>query len=324
MKQKQAILFLFLILSGILFLCGQEVVEEIVAIVNDDIITLSQYKAEHDAVYRMLTEEYQGEAFERAYAQVKATLFDNIITSLLLLQEARKMDLQVEEELKMQLENVKKENNLGSDEELIRAIQQQGMTFEGFKKQLRERILREGIIYQQVMGSIVIDDAEIVNYHKLHPEEFTEVPEYKLRGIYISAELKSEEEVEAKKREISEKLASGEEFAALAGEYTEDSTKEKQGDMGRYKKGQLEKSLEQAVEKLKEGEVAPWLKVINGWYLLRLDEKKESRLKTFEESRDEIQRKLFNEKRENKTEEFLRDLREKSYIKILKPNPLDY
>jgi parvulin-like peptidyl-prolyl isomerase len=324
MKQKQAILFLLLILSGRLFLCGQEVVEEIVAIVNDDIITLSQYKAEHDAVYRMLSAEYQGEAFEKVYAQMKVILIDNIITNILLLQEARKMDLQVEEELKAQLENVKKENNMESDQALIQALQQQGMTFEGFKKQLRERILREGIIYQQVMGGIVIDDAEIVNYHKLHPEEFTESPEYKLRGIYISAEGRSEEEIEAKKREISEKLASGEEFAALAGEYTEDATKEKQGDMGRYKKGQLAKSLEQAVEKLKEGEVAPWLKVINGWYLLRVDEKKESRLKTFEESRDELQQKLFTEKRQKKTEEFLKELREKSYIKILKPNPLDY
>ena len=324
MKQRQAILFLLLILSGILFLCGQEVVEEIVAIVNDDIITLSQYKAEHDYVYRMLSEQYQGEAFEKAYAQMKVILIDNIITNILLLQEAGKMDLQVEEELKTQLENIKKENNMESDQDLIRALQQQGMTFEGFKKQLSEQILREVIIYQQVMGSIVIDDAEIVNYHKLHPEEFTELAEYKLRGIYISAELRSEEEVEAKKREISEKLASGEEFAALAGEYTEDATKEKQGDMGRYKKGQLAKSLEQAVEELKEGEVAPWLKVINGWYLLKVDEKKESRLKTFEESREELQQKLFTEKRQKKTEEFLRDLREKSYIKILKPNPLDY
>ncbi|NOR53536.1 MAG: hypothetical protein GQ536_05570 [Candidatus Aminicenantes bacterium] len=324
MKQRQAIFFLLLILSGILFLCGQEVVEEIVAIVNDDIITLSQYKAEHDAVYRMLSADYQGEAFEKAYAQMKEVLLPNIITNILLLQEAGKMDFPVEEELKTQLENIKKENNMASDQDLIRALQQEGMTFEGLKKQLRDRILREGIIYQQVMGSIVIDDAEIVNYHKLHPEEFTILPEYKLRGIYISAELRSEEEVEAKKREISEKLASGEEFAALAGEYTEDATKEKQGDMGRYKKGQLAKSLEQAVEKLKEGEVAPWLKVINGWYLLRVDEKKESRIKTFEESRDELQQKLFNEKRQKKTEEFLRDLREKSYIKILKPNPLDY
>jgi len=255
---------------------------------------------------------------------MKAILIDNIVTSILLLQEARKMDFQVDEELKSQLENIKKENNMESDQDLIRALQQQGMTFEEFKKQLRERILREGIIYQQVMGSIVIEDAEIVNYHKLHPEEFSELAEYKLRGIYISAGQRSEEEIEAKKREISEKLVSGEECAALAGEYTEDATKEKQGDMGRYKEGQLSESLEQAVEKLKEGEVAPWLKVINGWYLLRVDEKKERRLKTFEESRDELQQKLFDEKRQKKTEEFLRNLREKSYIKILKPNPLGY
>lgn len=324
MNARQTISVLILMLSAMVFLCSQEVVEEIVAIVNDDIITLSQVKAEHDASYRMLRAQYQGEDFEKAYAQFKRDLLNRMIIDTLLLQEAEKMDLRVEEQLKIYLDNLKKQNNMDSDEELKRAVEQQGGSFEEFKRQLREQILREGVIYSQVMGSIVIEDAELVNYHKLHPEEFTELPEYKLSAITIIAEHKSEEEIEAKKREINEKLSSGEDFAALASEYSEGPEKDNQGDLGRFQKGKLEKTLEQAVEKLKEGEVTPWLEVRNAWFLLKLEEKKESRIKSFEESRNEIEQKIFNEKRQKKTEEFLKELKEKSYIKILKPNPLDH
>ena len=72
------------------------------------------------------------------------------------------------------------------------------------------------------------------------------------------------------------------------------------------------------------GEIAPWLKVRAGWFLLILEEKKESRLKSFEEARREIENKLFNEKSQIKLEEFLKKLKEKSHIKILIPNPFDY
>jgi parvulin-like peptidyl-prolyl isomerase len=78
------------------------------------------------------------------------------------------------------------------------------------------------------------------------------------------------------------------------------------------------------VEKLKVGEMTPWLRVRAGWFLLKLEEKKESRLKSFEESRREIEEMFFNQKSQKKLEEFLKDLKEKSLIKILIPNPLDY
>jgi len=161
-----------------------------------------------------------------------------------------------------------------------------------------------------------------LNYYKLHPQEFTEPVEYKLRAIFISSEGRSEEEIEAKKSEVSQKMTSGQDFASLAGSISEGPEKQNQGDLGRFKKGELEKSLEQAVESLKIGEVTPWLQVRGGWYLLKLEEKKESRLKSFEEAKSETEEKLFDQKRQEKYEEFMKKLREKSYIKILKPDIL--
>jgi parvulin-like peptidyl-prolyl isomerase len=325
MKKRSAILAFLLVFSGAVFLIGQDVIEEIVAVVNDDIITLSQFKAEHEDFYQALSAQFKGEEFAKRYAAMKENLLEKMITDLLLLQEAEKMEgMNPDEQLRLWLENLKKENNINSDAELIRALEQQGIDFEEWKKRVRENMMREAVIYSEVRGNIVVEESEIVNYYKLHPEEFTELPEYKLRAIYLSAEGGNEEEVEAKKREINEKISSGEDIGSLASEYSEGPEKENQGELGSFKKGELERDLEQAVENLKVGEMTPWLKVRAGWFLLKLEERKESRLKSFEEARREIEEKFFNERYQKELEVFLKDLKEKSHIKIIIPNPLDY
>ena len=113
-------------------------------------------------------------------------------------------------------------------------------------------------------------------------------------------------------------------MAALASQFSEGPEKESQGNLGSFKKGELSKNLEQAVEKLKPGETTQWINIQNGWYLLKLEDKKESRLKPFEEVKAEIENKLFAEQKQTKLEEFLKKLRGKSYKKILNPNPLDF
>ncbi len=325
MKKRSAILTFLLVFSGAVFLFGQDVIEEIVAIVNDDIITLSQFRAEHEDFYRALRGQFKGEELEKRYAAMKENLLEKMITDLLLLQEAEKMEgMDPDEQLRLWLENLKKENNFNTDAELIRALQEQGVDFEVWKKRMKENMMRDAVIGSEVRRNIVVDDSEIVSYYKLHPEEFTELPEYKLKAIYLSAEGGNEEEVEAKKREINEKISSGEDIGSLASKYSEGPEKENQGELGSFKKGELEKDLEQAVEKLKVGEMTPWLKVRAGWFLLKLEERKESRLKSFEEARREIEEKFFNEKSQEKLEEYLKKLKEKSHIKILISDPLDY
>ena len=323
MRKISVVSFFILIISCALFLSWQEIVEEIVAIVNDDVITLSEYKREHDGMSQLLRAQVSGEELDRQYERMKKELLNTMVTNMLLLQEAEKKGFDVKEQMKLQIENIKKENSINSDEELRRALQQQGLVYEEWASNLEKNFLRENVIFTEVRGNIVLDDSEIVNYYKLHPEEFKEPMEYKLRAIYISPEGKSEEEVEAKKREIDEKMQAGEKLADLAGQYSEGPGKESQGDLGSFKQGQLEKTLEQAVEKLKVSEMTSWLNVRNGWFLLQLDEKKESRLKSFEEARKEIEEKLFNQKSQKGLEKYLKELKEKSFIKILKPNPLD-
>jgi len=310
------------ILLGTIGLASSEVVEEIVAIVNDDIITLSQYKAYHDSLYQMLRAQVQGEEFEKQYDKMKGEILNNMITEILLLQKARQKQLNVTDQVKMYVDNIKKQNNIESDEQLKAELRRQGLEYEQFIKELEDNILRQAVLFSEVDRSIVIDEAEVVNYHKLHPEEFVVPEEYKLRAVYLTSEGVNKEELEAKRKEISEKVKAGEEFQALASQYSDNPLKENQGDLGHFKKGELDKALEQAVAQLNVGEVTPWVQAKNGWYLLKLEEKKESRPMSFDEVKKDIEQRLFSEKRGKKLQEFLKELKEKSYIKILKPDPL--
>jgi len=325
MRTVRLFLTLLLFFSTVSFGTSQEVIEEIVAIVNDEIITLSEFRAAYETNYQSLRAQYQGEEFNRQLEWMKKNLMDTLITDILLLQEANKLEnINIDEQVRLYIDNIKKENNINSDEDLRKILKQQGISFEEWTRRLREGVMKDAVITSEVRRNIVIDEAEIVSYHKLHPEEFTEPPEFKLKAITLTSGSGSDEGIEAKKQEINSKIAAGEDFGALASEYSEGPEKESGGDLGDFKKGNLAKELEEPVENLKQGEVTPWIQFRNAWYLLKLVEKKEARLKPFEEARDDIERRLLAEKGQVKFEEFMKELKEKSYIKILNPNPLGF
>jgi len=321
-SHKWVVLVAGLLIAGML--CGQEIVEAIVAVVNDDIITLSEYKAEHEALYTFLRSQLQGEEFDKQYEAQKKELLDRMITERLLLQEASKMDLNIEEQLRMIIDNIKAQNNIGSDEELRRLMTQQGINFEAWKKQQERGLLQQAVVFNEVGRNIAIDETDVINYYDQHPDQFTEPTEYRIRAIFISSEDKSGEEARRKMEEIDEKLAAGEEMTALAEQYSEGPEKESQGDLGTFKEGELAEPLQKAVENLATGSMTSWIQMPSGCFRIKLEEKKESRLKPFEEVRDEIEDTLFNQEQQERLQEYLEDLKNRSYIKILISDPLRY
>ena len=324
MNQSNKLVVLAAVLLTAMFLYGQETVEAIVAIVNDDVITLFEYKAEHESLYQFLRSQLQGEEFSKQYEAQKKELLERMITERLLLQEARKSNLNVNEQLRMYIDNIKTQYNIESDEELRRQMAQQGIDFEVWRRQQEKALLQQAVIFSEVGRNIVIDETDVVNYFDQHPDEFTDPTEYKLRAISISSEEKNDDEVRVKIQEIDEKLAAGEDMAALASQYSEGPEKESQGDLGTFKQGELAGPLQSAVENLEAGDMTSWIQMPNGWYRIKLEEKKESRLKPFEEVKGEIENKLYNQEQQKKIQEYVEELKKRSYIKILIPDPLKY
>jgi len=302
---------------------AQEVVEEIVAVVNDDIITLSEFRSQWEITKSQLqAQQLPQEQYDQQYALLKKEFLNSMITEILLLQKAKEIGLNVQEQLKGMIEKIKQENNMASDADLRRAVEQQGIPYETWLKQYEEGMMRQGVIYTEVERSIVLEDSEVVQYYKKNPAEFTVPTEYKLNAIYIASENRPAEEVERLKAAVDDKLKAGATFADTAAELSDQPMKDAKGDLGTFKAGELETTLEAPVERLKPGDRAGWINNKNGWYLLQLVEKKDSYLRSFDDARKEVEEKLFNEKRNVKTEAYVKTLRDKSYVKILKPDPL--
>jgi peptidyl-prolyl cis-trans isomerase SurA len=315
-------LFLILLAGCAVAAAAQQVVEEIVAIVNDEVITMSEYKKEYDLRLTQIKAQIQRDQQEKAIEQVKAQLLDAMITDALLLQLAKEKNLNVGDQLKMAIENIKKENNIESDDELQRALRSQGIQYEVWLKQMEETILRQSVVYAEINKSIAVDEAEIIDYYKKHSAEFVVPEEYKVRAVYLAPDLRSAAETEARKTEVLDKLKGGLDFAKAAEEFCDTPLKEAKGDLGTLKKGETDKTLFEALAPLKKGERTGWVEGKEGWYLLQVEDKTDNRTLTFDEAKRDIGQKMFQERQAVKLDGFLKDLKKRNYIKILKPNPL--
>ncbi len=319
--KKRKCLFLIFMSICVVSVAAQQIVEAIVAIVNDDIITLNDYKAAYEQQIQSIKAQVQGKAQEDAIEQVKAQLLDSMITNMLLLQMAKSENINVTDRIKMVIDNIKKENSIESDDELQRALRSQGMQYDAWLKELEEKILRDSIIDREISKSIVVDDAQVIDYYKKHITEFIEPEEYKVRVIYLAPDVRSAAATEVRKTEILDKLKGGFDFAKAAEEYCDAPLKEVKGDLGTLKKSETEKALFNALASLKKGERTGWVEGKKGWYLIQIEDKKDSRTRTFDEAKRDIEHRMVQELQAVKLDEFIKNLKKRSYIKIVRPNP---
>ncbi len=310
---KKIFILLFLIALSVF---GLEVVERIVAIVNEDIITLSDIKKVDLNIRIALSARFEGKELEEKVEEARKTLLEDIIQRKLLLTKAKEDGMDVESETKMVIENILKENNLSSEKELEEIMKNEGINYNAWKEELKNNLLQQKVIRKYVDSNISVDNAEMLDYYRKHSEEFTEPEEVKIKGIF----LEDKEGVEEKMKKVEEELKS-KTFEEVAEIYSEGPERERKGDLGSFKKGEMDKNLENHVFSMKAGELTQWIKTSKGYYILKLEEKKEAKLKSFDEARDEILDRVIETKREPLLKKFFEDLKAKSYIKILIPDP---
>jgi peptidyl-prolyl cis-trans isomerase SurA len=323
MRHRKARLLAGMLLFAAAVLAAQEIVEEIVAIVNDEIITLSDFRREYAIKSQQAQASLQGEELDKAMEQIKSALLDAMITDKLLLQMAKQKNFNVSDQMKMTIENIKKENGLESDDDLKRALRSQGLEYEAWLKDMEETILKQSVVYSEVSKSLSLDESQVVEYYKSHKDEFLLPAEIKARAIYLTLDDRTAQELEARKAEAADKIKGGMDFAEAAAAYSDAPLKETKGDLGTLVMGQTDKALEAVLAPLQIGQTSGWVQAKNGWYLLKVEARTEARTKTFDESKRSIEEKMTSTLQEAKFKEFMAGLKKKSYIKILKPNPLD-
>jgi peptidyl-prolyl cis-trans isomerase SurA len=318
-----------LIIAAVCFLvCNAEevrarqVVDRIVAVVNDDIISLYELnQTMRPFVEKIKSMGYTIEKERQMTFKVRSEMLNQLIDQKLTDQEVASNNLRASEaEIDRAIERFK-ELKLYTDEDFRAALASQGMTYDNYRAKLRDQILRNKLVNLQVKSKIVITQEDIKTYYDEHMGEFTGEAKYHLRNIIIKDTSMGDE---AKRDAIMEKMEAirtemqgGADFKELARIHSQSSFAQSGGDLGTFDLADLSEQIKSALQGLQAGDVTPVLETEQGFQIFYIEEIIPSQGKTLEEASDAIQQALYNEVANKKFDAWLEGLRERSHIKII-------
>lgn len=302
-----------------------KVVEEIIARVNNDIITKSEYdkaraQSEEDArqdCNGRCTQEQLETAIED---RQKGTLRD-LIDQSLLAQRGKDMGISVETELVKKLDELRIANKLKDMDALEAEVTKSGMNWEDFRSNMRNRLLTQAVIGKEVGSHITITHEESLKYYDAHKSEFVKPEQVALRAIEIHTEGKTPAEVEELRKKIDglvKRVQDGEDFGELAKRFSDGSTAAQNGYLGIYKRGELSKEFEDKVFVMKKREMTDVIETKQGFLVLQVLERYEEGEQPYEKVENEIMDHLYTQGMEPALREYLKTLREQSYV-VIKP-----
>ena len=311
--------------------CAQSkpnVVEEIVARVNNQIITMSDYQKAGAGLQQEVQQDCQNCTQQQIAAEVadrRKNLLRDMIDQQLLIERGKDMDINVDTELVKRLDEVRKQNNLATMEDLEKAVEGQGLIWEDYKNQLRNSILTQEVIRREVGGHLDIGSDEVKKYYEAHRQEYNRPEQVALAEIFLSTEGKSPEEIAAvhtRADDLHNRLVKGEDFTALAKRYSQGSTAEEGGALGEFERGQLAKQLEDAVFGLEKGQFTDVIQTKTGFEILKVEDHFQAGLQPLDKVEGEITNVLYRQKMEPALRTYLAQLREESYVQV-KPGYTD-
>jgi len=302
-----------------------KVVEEIIARVNNEIITRSELdkaKAQDaDGARDQCSGRCTPEQLQMAVEDAEKYALRDLIDQSLLAQRGKDMDINVEPEVVKQLDQIRQQNKLKDLDELEKAVSSQNINWEDFKSNIRNHLLTQEVIRREVGSHINVSHDEMMKYYEDHKKDFIRPEQVALSAIEIKTEGKKESEIpelRAKAQKLLDRVKEGEDFGELAKRFSDGPTAQQNGFLGVYKRGELSKELEDTVFKMKKNEMTDVIETKQGFLVLQVLEHYEEGEQPFSKVENEIMDHLYNEKMEPALREYLKTLREQSYV-VIKP-----
>ncbi len=306
-----------------------KVVEEIVARVNNEIITTSELEKARSAAVEEAQQECSGrctpEQLQVALEDRQKFALRDLIDQSLLAQRGKDMGVNVEGDVVKQLDQVRIQNKLESMEKLESAVTKEGLNWDDFKNNIRNKLLTQEVIRREVGSHITIGRDDAMKYYEAHKKDFVKPEQVALRAIEISTAGKTDSELPDLKKKADDmlrRIKDGEDFATLAKRFSDGSTAQQGGYLGVYKRGELSKQLEDQVFAMKKNQLTDVIETKQGYLILQVLERYEEGEQPFEKVENEIMDHLYSERMEPALREYLKTLREQSYV-VVKPGYQD-
>lgn len=302
------------------------VVDEVIAQINEDVITLSMLKRESKERIEALkqsgmTEQQAAEEVSKRQPELIATL----INEQLLLQKGKELELasEIEAEVNRRMLDIAKEQGITSIEKLDAAMRESGIDPVSTRQTMRVELMKQAVIQQEVDRRIFfgLTMDELKKYFQAHPDKFRKPETVTLSEIFLSSAGKNEAEVKARALELVRQLRAGTDFTALA---TANSERElngvrlapqSKGKVGTFEVPSLRPDIATAIKSVPPAGISEPLRTNDGYQILRVDERTPgSTTPTFNENK--VRETITMERTDKEREAYLQSLRDDSYIKI--------
>ena len=305
-----------------------QVIEEIVAKVNGDIIT----KGEIERTKRQIEAEIRsqqnltGVRLQTAVQEREKDILRERIDQLLLVQKGKELSVNVESELSRYMADLQRKFQIGDPDKFQAFVREQtGLPYEDFKAEQKNSMVTQRVIRDQVGRTINIPVEERKKYYEEHKAEYMRQERVFLRRILVSTEGKNADGLaaaEKKAKDLAARAKKGEKFPEMARDNSDDATAQQGGDMGTWQKGQLRKEVEDMIWDKPRAFVTDPIKVAEGWMILKVDEHQKEGQASYDEVENEITDKFYGQQFQPKIREFLTKLRTDAFLEI-KPGWVD-
>ena len=306
MLRKTPLIFIFClfmtVLPAVTALTYAE--DKIVATVNREIITQKDLDDFMNFMYLQLSAKYQGKELEDKMNGVKPDLLNRLIEDKLILEEAKKENIQVDEaRVKAKISEIK--SNYPSEAEFQDALVKQGLTQADIEKRIREQLLIFEIIDLQIRKKIIVSPKEVTDFYEEHKEEFVQLETRRVNSLITKNEVLA--------NKVISSLGQGANLDKISKEYSLELN-----DLGAVKKGQLVKEIEDVIFNMDVGSISKAIKVGDAYYIFKLGEILPLKKYNLVEVQEEIYYRLYELKMQEGLTRWLEDLRKKAYVEIKK------
>lgn len=301
------------------FIASGKIQDAIVAVVNEEIVTL--YDVNHEAQPIIRENEKKQFLSDADRNRIRRLALDSVIEKKLIDQKIKELNINIsDDEIRMAIDDVKRQNGL-DQEGLEKALAAQGISYDLYRSQLKEQLERLRLVSMEVRSKIQVGETEVRAYYNDNQEKYREDDTFRARHIFFKISVKdSPDEIKrttAKALEVLSEAKNGKDFAELAKTYSEDPAARKDGgDLGSFKKGDMQPELERVILALKPGEISELVKSPMGLHIIKLDALITGKPKTFESVKKEIEETVYRNKSEERFKKWAKDLRGKANIEL--------
>ncbi|HTT20570.1 MAG TPA: peptidylprolyl isomerase [Candidatus Sulfotelmatobacter sp.] len=326
-------------------LAADQVVEEIIARVNNQIITRSELARSKDQLRDEVKQQDPNNA-DKAYADREKDVLRDLIDQQLLLDKGKDLGISADTDLIKQLDQMRKDMKLDSLEALEKEAEKQGVSWEDFKQTQKNRIVTQKVIGQEVGGHLSLSAEEAQKFYDEHKEEMQHAEFIRLSEILITPKAATPttdpnatnsgtsgqnpvdeaakqandaaalSAAEAKAKDILKQLRDGASFEDIAKKYSDGPSAADGGALGTFERGKLAKELEDRTFAMKTGDITDVIRVKQGYTILRVDDHEMAGIPPMKDVLPRIQDALYYQKLQPALRAYLTKLREEAYIKV--------